>query len=224
MSFINSVLNKQFQVPSQYDLAIISSNQCSWCAYEFSSAQKLFYPYIIKYLSTGDEKELRSIYSIYEKCLYRGSEMRKSHGIIPYGENTTNKELQKKYDNIVIVNGAYCIENSDKYFLIDDGYENEFMNKNGLIETNRQQLYDIFTKWITNGSNRVILANRYGQSFAILQVTGKLVLICDSHCKYFGLTTIDNAFKYLMFDQTHGDDGKCDKGYKFCSILLGLVR
>lgn len=221
MAFIEQTIDISLAVKSQYDYSSISSNQCSWCAFEFVSAFKTFISNVSKLSRFNDnfknEQVLKNIYEIYDKCVLLGSEKRKQYGIVPYGENITNKMLQSKYNNITITDGFYCKENPDKYFPIDKDYENEFMNIDSLIEVSREQLYKLVTNWLTY-DNRIIFVNRYGQSFAILHATKDTVFICDSHCKYTGLANFEKMFKYIMFDQPGNNDG-----YKFCTVLLAYV-
>lgn len=210
-TFIEICLEKIFSVKSQYDFADISSNQCSWCSYEFASRLKRLAPLA---WCAGKESELVSEYT---EAIIESSKKRKEFGTVPYGENIDNIMLQHQYqEKVTIVHSLLCLENEDLYFPIDEGYEKEFMNKEKYMVVCRDEMYKSFCSWMSVGHNRFALANRCGQSFAILRITSEKVLICDSHCRTFGITSLEKAFKYIMFDQP-------EKNYKFCMLLLGYT-
>lgn len=210
-TFVETCIEKIFPAKSQYDFADISSNQCSWCSYEFVSRLKRL---VALAWSTGKESELASVHT---EAVLAASEKRKEFGTVPYGENIDNITLQHQYqEKVTIVHSLLCTENEDLYFPIDEGYEKEFMSKERCNTVSREEMYKSFCSWLSVGHNRFALANRSGQSFAILRVSPEKVLICDSHCRAFGITSFEKAFKYIMFDQP-------EKSYKFCMLLLGYT-
>ena len=163
----------------------ISSNQCSWCAAEFiSKKEKLIYFFF------NDEEEFRKLY---RECLLEGSRKRKEFGTLLYGENVDNKTLLSKYNfDIIYSNTILCNEDEKFLNILPDSLKDEFYSRI-YINTSINNL-----KFETNLS---ILISRHGQSFSVLKVVDKF-LVLDSHIHEAKIMTLEELKKYIVSDDS----------------------
>lgn len=216
MSFLENCLVYRIPVLSQYDYSYITNEQGSWCSYEFACMAQQFSGLMSKWIETENQTCIDIIIALYRQCLERGSEKRKQYGKYIGGENINNKSLQFRYPQVAISIGFYMIENeSDKKFYMDRDYEHEYMNMENLTGTTREKLRISIRKWLVS-TDRVVLVNIYGQSFTVFRMKDGHVIICDSHKSFTGYTDMETAFLYIM-----GDDRE---DYKFCTVLLGIIK
>ena len=179
-------MNKEIVVKCQTDneYSTISSNQCSWCAAEF-----------IKH-----KRELRNLFisnetkfiELYNKCLKDGSEKRKQYNHRLYGENIDNKTLLSQYDDICIIMYLTIIKNIDTSFIkiLPDDFKQEFYTKKYIILNE-----NYFENRISDGAS--FLASRHGQSFAIIPILQRY-LVLDSHIHKAKLMTKEELSNYLV--------------------------
>lgn len=204
MSFIEKLLENQFEVPCQTDSEYkITSNQCSWCAAIFG----------LKYRELRDAflSDKTKFLEIYKTCLEEGTKLRKEFAIPLYGENIDNPVLNRELklaENIFLEATFELNEDKSDDFLsiLPTDLKNEFYTRKYLKITELSA--------ITN--YKFILISRHGQSFTLIPI-GNLFLVLDSHVHTVGLMTRENAFKYIIYD----DSEESVTGYLNVTLLCG---
>src|SRR5258706_15890839 len=113
-SFIEKILKKSVDVECQYDEknSYISSNQCSWCAYEFANNAK-------QLCELWKSNEIDSFKKIYNKCVQNGSEQRKKINRYKCGENIDDKNIEDEYKNLSFVDLNVIVLNEKQKEVID---------------------------------------------------------------------------------------------------------
>lgn len=200
MSYIESIVPKDnsVAVKCQYDqeYKMISSNQCSWCSYEFVSN--------LKSLITNFKKE--EFQDIYNKCLLDGSTKRKECNKYKCGENIDDEDILKSYQVTIVERYKTVLnkEQADICELLDPELRDTFFKRDNVIELElvklKQRLDNLFF-------GQFLIINRYGQSFAILGVEKNQVMIVDSHCRVCGIVDCDKALKYITSITPDNSDG-----------------
>lgn len=214
-SYIESIISEEnrVSVKSQYDdeMKQFSSNQCSWCSFEFCSKSIQ--------LAICYKKDKSTFQKIYEECVLEGSKNRQGCNKLKCGENIDDEDIKKKYKNITIVERYKTVLNKEQAEIceyLDPELRDTFFKRDNVAELGlekiKMRLGDLSV-------GKFLLINRYGQSFAILGTNEKSkVLLTDSHCRTSGMIDIDDAIRYISSITPDGSDG-----YNLILWMFGYV-
>ena len=186
----NNIITVEAQTDEKYKQ--ISSNQCSWCAWEFAVNCKN----LMKYYYSDKS----SFIELYNECLKNGSEKRKLGNKL-YGENIDNDKIINEYENKFNPLVYYhFIKNKDEDFL-------SFLHKDLLEEFYSRTYIQInnIDNFINNTFyTEAFLVSRHGQSFFFMKCPNQMNLIFDSHVHEIGVMNNENLKKYILNDQNDG--------------------
>jgi hypothetical protein len=182
-------------VPAQtdYNFSKISSNQCSWVAWEFiikykELSETIYFPKIITFIDN------------YRECMKKGSELRFATKVNLYGENIDTPSILEYYQDKVKIEETYTIiKNEDKNFLeiLHPDLLREFYSRTHLI-INENELDNILANIYEN--TQALLVSRHGQSLAILPTINNNYIICDSHLHYVQIIDKEKTMKHILMD------------------------
>ncbi len=181
---------KTIPVPAQTDAeySAISSNQCSWAAYEFVKHSSKLRHALYK-------NNIDDFLETYKKCLHDASILRKNTKDCLYGENIDTPIIQENYKNTVSVcctNGVYKNEDPDFLSVLHEDLKREFYTRK-YFENDMENVMKAVSG-IT-----CLLVSRHGQSFALLPYFGRY-LICDSHLHEASVVSKEDAIKHILMD------------------------
>jgi hypothetical protein len=205
MSFIENLITNGtiINVPAQTDTIYknISSNQCSWCAWEFAVKAK-------NLISSFNQKNKTEFLNIYNNCLLEGSNKRKNANKL-YGENIDSIEILNNYKNFNLEPCTkYTLkknnENSEFIDILHSDLKEEFYTRSYLMINN----FDNFINEIYQGDG--YLVSRHGQSFFFVKMSDNKNLILDSHVHEIGIMSDANLKKYINVDEN---------GYLFITFI-----
>jgi hypothetical protein len=200
MSLIETVTeNKGIHVDSQYESSntSISSNQCSWCAYEFAR-------YAQKFRTLWLSRNYVEFQKQYNACVLEGSKKRKQCNKYTCGENIDDPDILKEYSNIINVDEGKTILNEDGKTILEllpDELRTVFFLRN---DTTTKSMEHLVMRLTMNTMKGVLIVNRFGQSFTIIPLLNGTYLIMDSHCRSSGSATLENVIKYLTINNDNG--------------------
>lgn len=192
MSLISTLLdnNNIITVSAQTDEKYknISSNQCSWCAWEFAvNAIKLIHFY--------NSKNKTEFINLYNLCLLNGSNKRVNGNKI-YGENIDTPELINSYSSynlMPLFSYTYKINNNDDFLkILHKDLKEEFYSREHVQINN----YDNFINDIHQGTG--LLVSRHGQSLFVVKVDTNKNLVLDSHVHEIGYMNDYNLKTYIL--------------------------
>lgn len=204
LSFIESVIQKDFALTTECQYSpqyvAISSNQCSWCAFEFAKNSKEFAILHLK-------KDVDGFIKLYNKCLENGSRLRANCDSLRCGENINDEQILKEYEkDITIVDSCVDVlnpEQEENLGHIENELKTTFFNSqpnnvhNGSIEFMLKRL-------VSRRGGSFAIVNRFGQSFTILALHSDKFMITDSHCKKTGVTDLNGLNKYITMNNSDG--------------------
>jgi hypothetical protein len=201
MSLVESVLSNSVGVKSQYDKdnSIVSTNQCSWCAFEFASKADELKMLWIK----GDHD---NFINLYNDCVKNGSIQRKVNFTFTCGENiddeiikTNYKSLSEKYTYVTELNSEMKKPLLD--ILPEELAKTFFVRP----DIKRCAFSDFIKITLNNIVKNVLIINRFGQSFTIIPLfsRGKYIIL-DSHTHLCGETDIYGIEKYITMNNQDG--------------------
>jgi hypothetical protein len=179
------------QVPAQTDpeYSSISSNQCSWAAYEFVKNSTSLRLALYK-------NNREQFLEIYRQCLHDASHLRKNTTGCLYGENIDTPIIKEHYSksvDCVYHSGVYQNEDPEFISILHEDLRREFYTR---------KYHENSTENIINGAfgtRSCLLVSRHGQSFAIIPYYGRY-LICDSHLHESVIVSKDDAIKHMCMD------------------------
>jgi len=197
MSLISSLLKKGtiVEVKSQYDHSNISSNQCSWCAYEFIEEQKQLRTLL---------SDIPQFTDLYNECVVRGSIKRKENNVFLYGENIDDINVSLHYKNLVVTHTYKTILNTQSSKILDEidrQLKDRFFQRQGAVLVSFIGFREILRSL---KETEFIVINRFGQSFAILKFKDSNYFLLDSHCRTTGLINFPNLINYITFNNNEG--------------------
>jgi len=199
MSLIETITEFNIDVDSQYEkkYAAISSNQCSWCAYEFANNAQEFRKLWLK-------KDFDKFTELYNKCILNGSNYRKDCNKYTCGENIDDDNIIKQYNNISIIDKCVTIlneSNKDIINILPSELKNVFFIRDDIPQ---KDLNFLKMRIDTNKFKNFIIVNRFGQSFTIIPLYNSKYIIMDSHCRKCGITNIEGIINYLTINNDTG--------------------
>jgi hypothetical protein len=194
-------------VPAQTDkeFAEISSNQCSWVAWNFARHSR---DLMLAHMQKDEKKFLE----MYNECMMDGSLNRAPHqSARPFGENIDNQALLEANKDIMIVSKMQVIKETPEAKMMlsmvsEDVRKEAFTEKYG-------RRNDLTSELHMMSGRAAMLVNRHGQSFTVLPYLGNY-LILDSHLHETKVLSLEEANKYCLAD---------NGGYLFLTAMVVLL-
>jgi len=187
------------------EFAEISSNQCSWVAWNFARRSKELTKALM-------EKDGARFTEVYNECMLDGSVRRAPHQTArPFGENIDNDWVLDANKDITVLTKMQVIKETPEAKMMlamvsDDVKKEAFTEKYTLRNVLTEELR------IMSGS-AAMLVNRHGQSFTVVPYLGKY-LILDSHLHETKVISLEETNEYCLAD---------NGGYLFLTAITVLI-